>query len=261
MTGESLYFTLAQAVAISVGTLVVLYFLRLYLAGGVCKSKALLKGKTVLITGANRGIGKETAVELSRRGARVILADVQGGEETVQDVRTRSGNENVVFRRLDLASLASVRQFAATVLEEEPRIDILINNAGVILWSRKKTKDGFEMTFGVNHLGHFLLTNLLLDRLKESASARIVNVSSHFYSQGSIFFDDLNLERSYLLRGPRAYSQSKLAIILFTRALAKRLSLEGSQVTVNAVNPGNTRSRLPSNAFPTVFLVSCYSYC
>ena len=259
MTGESLLYSppLAQAIVTLVGTLVVLYFLKLYLAGGVCKSKALLKGKTVLITGANRGIGKETAVELSRRGARVILADVQGGEETARDVRIRSGNENVVFHRLDLASLASVRQFAATVLEEEPRIDILINNAGVMTWSRKTTKDGFEISFGVNHLGHFLLTNLILDRLKESTSARIVNVSSHFYRPGSIFFDDLNLEGSYLLRGTRAYSQSKLANILFTRALAKRLAMEGSRVTVNAVNPGNTRSLLPANAFPSVFLVSC----
>ena len=116
-------------------------------------------------------------MELSRRGTRVIFWQTYRGEETARDVRKRSGNENVVFRCLDLASLSSVRQFAATVLEEEPRIDILINNAVVLVSSRKTTVDGFELTFGVNHLRHFLLTNLLL---KESASARIVNVSSLF---------------------------------------------------------------------------------
>ena len=257
MTGESFYPFVIPVIVTLVGTLVVFHFLKLYLVGGVCKSKALLKGKTVLVTGANRGIGKETAIELARRGARVILADVQGGEETAIDIRERSGNNNVVFYHLDLASLALVRQFAAKVLEEEPKIDILVNNAGVMVsvFSHKRTKDGFELTFGVNHLGHYLLTNLLLDRLKESPAARIVNVSSYLYRYGSIHFDDLNLESSCFLPGLQAYSQSKLANLLFSRALAKRL--QGSQVTVNAVNPGNTRSLLAAKAIPIFSLVSC----
>ena len=142
-----------------------------------------LDGKTVIITGANTGIGLETAVDLAKRNARVILAcrSVERGEKAAVEVRKRSGNDNVVFRQLDLASLDSVRKFSDKILEEEPRIDILINNAGLYNSSYLETIDGFEMTFAVNHLGHFLLTNLLLDRLKEAPSARVVNVGAALY--------------------------------------------------------------------------------
>ncbi|KAL5487324.1 hypothetical protein EMCRGX_G019913 [Ephydatia muelleri] len=226
--------------AILAGTL---YLARRYAAGGVCYSRAKLDGKAVIITGANTGIGKETAVDLARRGARVILAcrSAEKGEETVVEVRARSGNDKVVFRRLDLASLESVRQFASSILEEEPTIDILINNAGVSCCPYSKTEDGFEMQFGVNHLAHFLLTNLLLDRLKEAPTARIVNVSSiaHRHVKG-INFDDLNSEKSY---SPLvAYGQSKLANILFTRSLAKRLA--GTSVITNCLHPGVIRTEI-----------------
>ena len=214
-----------------------LYLIRRYFAGGVCYSKVTLDGKTVIITGANTGIGKETAVDLARRGARVILAcrSAEKGEEAVVEVRARSGNDKVVFRRLDLASLESVRQFASEILEEEPTIDILINNAGVMACPYSKTEDGFEMQFGVNHLAHFLLTNLLLDRLKKAPTARIVTVSSIAYRLvRRINFDDLNSEKSY---SPLvAYGQSKLANILFTRSLAKRLA--GTSVIANCLHPG-----------------------
>ena len=155
------YYILVGAVAFGVA----LYLTRRYFAGGVCRSKVLLNGKTVVITGANAGIGKETAVDLARRNARVIMAcrSVEKGEKAAVEVRKRSESDNVVFMQLDLASLTSVRQFAARVLEEEPRLDILINNAGVMACPYTKTEDGFEMQFGVNHLAHFLLTNLLLD--------------------------------------------------------------------------------------------------
>ena len=222
-----------------------LYLIRKFMAGAVCKSKARLDGKTVIITGANTGIGLETAVDLAKRNARVILAcrSVERGETAAVEVRKRSGNDNVVFVQLDLASLDSVRKFAAKILEEEPRIDILINNAGVALPERKLTQDGFEMHIGVNHLGHFLLTNLLLDRIKETPSARIVNVSSMGHSMGKIEFDNLNSERSYSWLG--AYGTSKLANILFTRSLAKRLT--GTRVTANVLHPGAINTELGRN--------------
>ena len=225
-----------------------LYLVRRYVAGGVCRSRAKLDGKTVIITGANTGIGKETAVDLARRGARVILAcrSAEKGEEAVVEVRARSGNDKVVFQILDLASLESVRQFASAVLEEEPTIDILINNAGVMACPYSKTEDGFEMQFGVNHLAHFLLTNLLLDRLKESSTARIVTVTSIAYRLVKrIKFDDLNSEKSY---SPLvAYGQSKLANILFTRSLAKRLA--GTSVIANCLHPGVIRTELGRHFF------------
>ena len=195
-----------------------------------------LDGKTVIITGANTGIGLETAVDLAKRNARVILAcrSVERGEKAVVEVKERSGNDNVVFVQLDLASLDSVRKFAAKILEEEPRIDILINNAGVINTAHTKSADGFELTFAINHLGHFLLTNLLLDRIKEAPSARIVNVTSSGHHRARIDFNDLNTEIQYAPL--KAYGRSKLANILFTRKLAKEL--QGTGVTVNAVHPG-----------------------
>ena len=223
------------------------YLIRRWAAGGVCRSQAKLYGKTVIITGGNSGIGLETAVDLAKRNARVILAcrSVEKGEMAVVDVKKRSGNDNVVLVQLDLSSLDSVRKFAATILEEEPRIDILINNAGVMMIpERRLTKDGFEMQFGTNHLGHFLLTNLLLDRIKEAPSARIVNISSIAYRRGVINMDDLNSERSY---APIAvYCKSKLANILFTRGLAKRL--QGTNITANAVHPGGIRTGLQQHS-------------
>ena len=223
-----------------------LYLFKRWMAGGVCRSQAKLGGKTVVITGANTGIGLETAVDLAKRNARVILAcrSVERGERAAVDVKKRSGNDNVVFVQLDLASLDSVRKCAAKILEEEPRIDILINNAGVMgTPERTLTQDGFEMHFGVNHLGHFLFTNLLLDRIKEVPSARIVNVSSAAHQGGKINFDNLNSERSY--SDWTAYGTSKLANILFTRSLAKRL--EGTGVTTNALHPGLISTELGRN--------------
>jgi len=152
------------AVSIAVGTVLIL--VRRYFNGGVCYSKEQLDGKTVIITGANTGIGKETAIDLARRNAKVIIAcrNVERGEKAERDIRNLSKNENVHFRLLDLASFASIKKFCAEVLAQESRIDILVNNAGIMRCPYWKTEDDFEMQFGVNHLGHFLLTNLLLDR-------------------------------------------------------------------------------------------------
>ncbi|XP_063044635.1 retinol dehydrogenase 12-like isoform X2 [Engraulis encrasicolus] len=216
--------------------------LRRWMAGGVCRSKARLDGKTVLITGANTGLGKETAVDLASRGARVILAcrDMGRGGRAAEEIRKRSGNGNVLLKQLDLASLESVRRLATDVLATEERLDILINNAGIMMCPKWQTEDGFEMQFGVNHLGHFLLTNRLLPILKKSTPSRVVNVSSLAHEKGKIHFDDINLDKDY--EPMRSYQQSKLANVLFSRELAKRL--EGSGVTVYSLHPGVIRTEL-----------------
>ncbi|XP_059811457.1 retinol dehydrogenase 12 isoform X2 [Hypanus sabinus] len=200
-------------------------YIRRCAAGGVCTSNARLDGKTVVITGANTGIGKETARDLAQRGARVILAcrDLTKAEAAAQDIREDTGSKQVIVRELDLANTRSIYQFAENIIKEEKVLNILINNAGVMMCPFMKTSDGFEMQFGVNHLGHFLLTFLLLDHLKKSSPARIINLSSLAHGFGRINFKDLHSENSY--DGGSAYCQSKLANILFTRELAKRLKV------------------------------------
>ena len=214
------------------------YILRPYIAGGVCTSRAKLEGKTVLVTGANTGIGKETALDLAKRGARVIMAcrNLHKAEKALKEIVQKSGNKHIVAKRLDLASLKSVREFAEDVNKNEARLDVLINNAGVFTNNKTltKTEDGFETHMGVNHLGHFLLTNLLLDLLKKSAPSRIVVVSALGLSTNEFNFENMNGEIAY---GPfEANGQSKLATILFTRELARRL--DGTGVTANSLHPG-----------------------
>ncbi|AWP20270.1 putative retinol dehydrogenase 14-like [Scophthalmus maximus] len=203
-----------------------------------------MRGKTVIVTGANCGIGKALAAELVKLRARVILAcrDQRSAEEAARDIRKQAGpgQGQVVVKHLDLASLGSVRRFCEEMNEEESKIDVLINNAGVYQCPYAKTEDGFEMQLGVNHLGHFLLTHLLLDLLKTSAPSRVVVVSSKLYKYGRVNFDDLNSESNY--DKSSCYSQSKLANLLFTLELARRL--EGTGVTVNALTPGIVRTRL-----------------
>ncbi|XP_067900644.1 retinol dehydrogenase 13-like isoform X1 [Heterodontus francisci] len=211
--------------------------------GGTCPSKATVSGKTIIITGANTGIGKETAKELARRGGRIIMAcrDMEKCEAAAREIRGETLSHNVYARHLNLASLKSVREFAKKVTEEEENINVLINNAAIMRCPHWKTEDGFEMQLGVNHLGHFLLTNLLLEKLKNSGNGRVINVSSLAHKVGQIDFNDLNWEKKkYDTKA--AYCQSKLANILFTKELAKRL--HGSGVTVNAVHPGVTNTEL-----------------
>ncbi|KAK6490003.1 retinol dehydrogenase 14a [Huso huso] len=207
-------------------------------------SAGMMRGKTVIVTGANSGIGKATVAELLKLQARVIMAcrDQQRAEEAARELRQEAGSDRgeVVIKLLDLASLKSVNSFCEEIIKEEPRLDVLINNAGVYQCPYTKTEDGFEMQLGVNHLGHFLLTHLLLDLLKKSAPSRIVVVSSKLYKYGEINFDDLNSELSY--NKSFAYSRSKLANLLFTHELSKRLEETG--VTVNALTPGIVRTNL-----------------
>jgi len=207
-----------------------------------------VNGKTVVITGANTGIGKETAVGLAEMGATVVLAcrNRAKAEAAADEVKTRSGHPDVQLVDLDLADLDSVAQCAKEILDRCERVDVLINNAGLQLKQRTTTKQSFETTFGVNHLGHFLLTDLLLDRLRTSAPARIVNLSSvgHNFAFGGLPWDDLQHETTrYTANG--AYCESKLANILFTRELARRLPPE--EVTANACHPGAVRSEFGSS--------------
>ncbi|KAL4612854.1 retinol dehydrogenase 13 [Arapaima gigas] len=209
-----------------------------YVTGGVCPSKAKIKGKTVVITGANTGLGQETAWELARRGGRIIMGcrDMQKCEAAAMEIRKETLNHHVYAHHIDLASMKSIREFANRINQEEDRVDILINNAGVMRCPNWKTEDGFDMQFGVNHLGHFLLTNLLLDKLKSSAPSRIINLSSLAHTVGEIDFSDLNWEEKKF-DTKQAYCQSKLANVLFTRELARRL--QGKLcITANALHPG-----------------------
>ncbi|NXF38190.1 RDH12 dehydrogenase, partial [Nyctibius bracteatus] len=235
---------------------------RRYVAGGRCKSTAKLEGKVVIITGANTGIGKETARDLAQRGKVVVACrDIAKAEAAASEIRAETGNQQVIVKKLDLADTKSIREFAEKFLAEEKELHILINNAGVMLCPYSKTADGFEMHLGVNHLGHFLLTFLLLERLKQCAPARIVNVSSLAHHGGRIRFHDLNGEKSY--NRALAYCHSKLANVLFTRELARRLqgkSQRRVEFTANALHPGSVHSELVRHSFVMTWLWKIFSF-
>ena len=198
---------------------------------------AEMKDKTCLITGANAGIGKAAAMELARQGARVVLLcrNETRGREAMAEIERRSDDVSLDLLVADLASLRQIRAVAEEYLERFERLDVLVNNAAVLAWrERRVNQDGLEMTFAVNHLAPFLLTGLLLDRLKECAPSRVVTVASGAHRRAEIDFDDLQNESDY---SPfDAYSRSKLANVYFTYELARRL--EGTGVTANCLHPG-----------------------
>jgi NAD(P)-dependent dehydrogenase (short-subunit alcohol dehydrogenase family) len=203
-----------------------------------------LTGRTFVVTGGNSGIGFEAARGLAGARANVVLAcrSLEKAGAAVDVIRGEHAAADVEAMALDLASLASVREFAKTFLDRYDALHALVNNAGVMAIPRRETTDGFEMQLGTNHLGHFALTGLLFDRLAESGSARIVNVSSTAHRGGSMHFDDLQLERGY---GKwKSYGQSKLANLLFTYELSRRAKAKDLPVVVAAAHPGYAATNL-----------------
>lgn len=201
-----------------------------------------MKGKVCMITGANSGIGKIMALDLAKMGANVVMVcrSRERGESAQRDIINQSGNESVELMVADLSLMQSVRKLAEDFRKKHDRLHVLINNAA--LWPTKKvmTKEGLETQFAINHLSHFLLTNLLLDMIKDSAPARIVNVSSGMHRRMKIDFDNLQAEKHYRHMG--VYGRTKLANVYFTKELARRLN--GTDVTVNAFTPGMVSTNL-----------------
>jgi NAD(P)-dependent dehydrogenase (short-subunit alcohol dehydrogenase family) len=211
----------------------------------MANSDKSMHGKVCIVTGAASGIGAITAQALARQGAAVILVDrdSEKGAVTVSQIKQQTGNPAVEFMRADLSAQQEIRQLAQQFKSRYQRLDVLVNNAGATFPRRQETVDGLEMTFALNYLAYFLLTNLLLDTIKGSAPARIINVSSRAHARAQINFDDLQSRSDY--RGPRAYARSKLAIVLFTYELARRL--KGTGVTVNTLHPGSVATNFSTN--------------
>ncbi|XP_076261461.1 retinol dehydrogenase 11-like [Rhynchophorus ferrugineus] len=216
----------------------------------VCTSTARLDGKTALITGSNTGIGKVAVKDFFERGARVIMAcrNEDKAKVAADDIKTscqtKENTGEILIERLDLGSLESIRNCAQKLLEREPKIDLLVNNAGVMMCPEGKTEDGFETQLGTNYLGHFLLTLLLLPKIRQSSAARIVNVSSVAHERGSIDFDDLNSQKKPY-SAYAAYTQSKLANVLFTKELDRRLKESKiDNINVYSLHPGVIKTEL-----------------
>jgi NAD(P)-dependent dehydrogenase (short-subunit alcohol dehydrogenase family) len=204
-----------------------------------------MNGKICLVTGATSGIGKASAQALAQKGATVVIVgrDAQNAAQVTEQIRAASGNENVYWLLADLSSQQDIRLLASEFKRKYSQLHVLLNNAGGTFKTRQLSVDGIEMTLALNHLAYFLLTNLLLNTIRASAPARIINVSSGAHSSGKIDFDNLQGERSYSSFGP--YANSKLANILFTAELARRF--EGTGVTANALHPGLTSTGFGKN--------------
>jgi len=217
-------------------------------------------GRTAIVTGANSGIGYETARSLAAKGARVVLAcrSEPKGREAERRMRSAVPSADVRFEPLDLGSLASVRAFAESFRASSERLDLLCNNAGVMMPPRGRTADGFETQLGTNHLGHFALTGLLLEPLRRTPRARVVSVSSLTHLAGRIDFDDLQAERSY--SPTRAYAQSKLANLLFARELQRRFEAARIDALSAAAHPGSTRTDLQQHSRLMWAIVQVFSH-
>ena len=207
-----------------------------------CKIIKDLTGQIIIITGSSTGIGKETARVLAYMNPTIIMAcrTEQKTRQTIEEIQKESGNLNIIFMKLDLGDLRSVETFAKEFKSKYNRLDVLINNAGLTSPDRRQTKDGFELVFGTNHLGHFHLTNLLIDTLKASAPSRIINVSSDLSARGEMKWDDIMYEKGYGFLA--VYSQSKLANLLFTKELQKRYG--GFNVKSVSLHPGVIKTEL-----------------
>ncbi|MDA9121392.1 oxidoreductase, partial [Flavobacteriales bacterium] len=202
------------------------------------------KGKIAVVTGANTGLGYETALGLASKNCKVIMAcrNRDKAEKAMADIRKEVPNAGLEFIKLDLNSSKSVREFAKAYKEKYDRLDLLINNAGLMIPPLMRTEDGFESQFGVNHLGHFLLTNLLFPAIEKTDNARVVSLSSIAHKNGRIHFDDPNWEKSYSRSD--AYNQSKVACLMFAYELQRRLNDSGSTVISVAAHPGVSDTEL-----------------
>ena len=212
------------------------------------KANKPMNEKICLVTGATAGIGKFTALGLASQGATVIITgrDRNKAEDTVQQIIAETGNQSVQYLLADFSDLDQVRALASEFKNHFSQLDVLVNNAGAFFNTRIDTLYGVEMTFLVNHLAPFFLTTLLLDQLQTSPAARIINVSSDGHKQGQLDFDDLGFKQGYF--GMKAYGRSKLANILFTYELARRL--ENTTVTVNCLHPGHVATDIWKTSFP-----------
>ncbi|MGE2717303.1 SDR family NAD(P)-dependent oxidoreductase [Mycolicibacterium litorale] len=208
------------------------------------------EGRIAVITGANTGIGYEAAAVLAGKGAHVVLAvrNTEKGRAAAERIRASAPHADVTVRELDLTSLDSIRAASDELRADYPRIDLLINNAGVMMTPKDTTKDGFELQLGTNHLGHFALTGQLLDNLLPVEGSRVVTVSSNAHKWGRVNFDDLQSERGY--NRINAYGQSKLANLLFTYELDRRLSAKGAPTIAVAAHPGTSSTELTRNLWP-----------
>jgi NAD(P)-dependent dehydrogenase (short-subunit alcohol dehydrogenase family) len=217
-----------------------------------------MKDKICVITGGTDGIGKEAAYGLAVQGARLLIhgRDPNKGAHAVAELKTRSGNSAIEFLPADFSSLAEVRRLATAIMERTPRIDVLVNNAGGVFGRRTLSKDGYEMTFAVNHLAPFLLTHLLLDTVKNNMPSRIVTTASRAHQGAKISFDDLQATRKFAPMS--AYGSSKLANILFTRTLAKRL--QGTSVTATCLHPGFVRTNFGRNVDMPALLKHVFAF-
>ena len=214
-----------------------------------------MKEKIVMVTGANSGIGKAASLALAKMGATIVMVsrNPEKGESSRSEIIKESGNNSIDLLLADLSSLESVRQLTSEFQKKYSKLHVLINNAGLFNRRRSVTTDGYENTFATNYLATFLLTNLQLDLLRSSAPSRIINVSSVAHYNGHMNFDDLNLEQNY--GGWKAYGQSKLALVLFTHELAKKLA--GTGVTVHAIHPGTVSTNIWSRPLgPAGFIMS-----
>jgi NAD(P)-dependent dehydrogenase (short-subunit alcohol dehydrogenase family) len=209
-----------------------------------------MQGKVCIVTGANSGIGKATALGLAQMGATVVMVSRNKvkGEEAQNEIKEKSGNDAIDLMLADLSSQESIRQLAENFQQHYEQLHVLINNAGVVNLTRRETSDEYEMMFAVNYLAPFLLTNLLLEKLKASAPARIINVSSDSHEAGYIEMEDLQSEKPYKFM--RSYGQSKLAVVLFTYELARRL--QGTGVTANCLHPGFVATNIGQNGVGSV---------
>lgn len=210
-----------------------------------------LTGKVMIVTGANSGIGFEAAKEFARNGAQTILAcrSIKKAQKALDKILAETPNAPAEIMELDLASLESIHQFAETFQAKYDRLDVLLNNAGIMMVSYGKTEDGFERQFGTNHLGHFALTGLLIDLLLQTPNSRIVNVSSNAHKSGDMDFDNLQYENGQGYSRMDAYGRSKLANLLFTYELQRRMNAIGADTIATAAHPGLTNTRLADH-FP-----------